>query len=262
MDSSYGYPEPNFVQGMILQAESSKMVQGTSYYKTGERMVAWYGGKNMGSVTQWLYPSNNGRLSEGWLLLNSPLQAWRQLDKHPILSTILDVTQNWNRNSETVSNILEEWTQMMFLSNDFPDFCFSKKHDESLLVLSTMLSCFIVCLQATTRLDIELDLQSQMANFGFVSNWFTGVYPTWKKPWKNRYTQHKRRCVFFSSFVLLSFVGGYPGPLMRKSLEDWIKGAGLAIFWSLSNGDFSSKGIGGFPTETSRKLGRNSGVPP
>ena len=62
MDSSYGYPEPSFVQGMILQAESSKMVQGTSYYKTGERMVAWYGGKNMGSVTQWLYPSNNGKV--------------------------------------------------------------------------------------------------------------------------------------------------------------------------------------------------------
>ena len=126
MDSSYGYPEPSFVQGMILQAESSKMVQGTSYYKTGERMVAWYGGKNMGSVTQWLYPSNNGRLAEGWLLLNSQLQAWRQLDKHPILSTILDVTQNWNRNSETVSNIFRRvnsddvFVQCFF--NVFPDF--------------------------------------------------------------------------------------------------------------------------------------------
>ena len=29
------------------------------YYKTGERMVAWLGGKNMGAVTQWLYPSGN-----------------------------------------------------------------------------------------------------------------------------------------------------------------------------------------------------------
>ena len=107
--------------------------------------------------------------------------------------------------------------------------------------------------------------------FGFVSNWFTEVYPTWKKAWKNTYTQHKRRGVFsslesssflFSNSILLSFVGGYSGCFVRKSLEDWIKGAGLTIFWSLSHGDFSSKGIGGFPTETSRKLGRNSGVPP
>ncbi len=64
MDTSSGYPQPSFVEGMILQAKSSKMVQGTSYYKTGERMVAWYGGKNMGSVTQWLYPSNNGHLAD------------------------------------------------------------------------------------------------------------------------------------------------------------------------------------------------------
>ena len=30
--------------------------------RTGERMVAWLGGKNMGAVTQWLYPSSNGKV--------------------------------------------------------------------------------------------------------------------------------------------------------------------------------------------------------
>ena len=63
MDSSYGYPTPSFVQGLIIQTDSkSKMTEDRSYYKTGERMVAWLGGKNMGSVTQWLYPSNNGKV--------------------------------------------------------------------------------------------------------------------------------------------------------------------------------------------------------
>ena len=74
---------------------------------------------------------------------------------------------------------------MMFLSNVFSMlfqiFCFSKKHDESLVVLSTMLSCFIVCLQATTWLDIELDLPSQMANLVLFR---TGLL---------KCTQHERR---------------------------------------------------------------------
>lgn len=57
-----GYTQANYVQGMILQPEEGKMVQSKSYYKTGERMVAWLGGKNMGAVTQWLYPSGNGKV--------------------------------------------------------------------------------------------------------------------------------------------------------------------------------------------------------
>ena len=64
MDRSYGYPKPHFVQGMIIQTsgDKGKMEESKSYYKTGERMVAWIGGKNMGSVTQWLYPSRNGKV--------------------------------------------------------------------------------------------------------------------------------------------------------------------------------------------------------
>ena len=63
MDASYGYPTPSFVEGLIIETDSkSKMSEDRSYYKKGERMVAWLGGKNMGSVTQWLYPSNNGKV--------------------------------------------------------------------------------------------------------------------------------------------------------------------------------------------------------
>jgi len=63
MDTSYGYPSPSFVEGMIINTDSkSKMTDSKSYYKTGERMVAWLGGKNMGAVTQWLYPSSNGKV--------------------------------------------------------------------------------------------------------------------------------------------------------------------------------------------------------
>ena len=90
MDTSSGYPQPSFVEGMILQAKSSKMVQGTSYYKTGERMVAWYGGKNMGSVTQWLYPSNNGHLADN-SQLDQAGDGWIKLGYFQI---ILDVNPN------------------------------------------------------------------------------------------------------------------------------------------------------------------------
>jgi len=53
MDSSYGYPTPSFVEGLIIQTDSkSKMC-----FKTGvttrpaSRMVAWLRGNTMGSVT-------------------------------------------------------------------------------------------------------------------------------------------------------------------------------------------------------------------
>ena len=63
MDRSYGYPHPSFVQGLMIQTTTDKtLVEGKSYYKRGERMVAWIGGKNMGCVSQWLYPSNNGKV--------------------------------------------------------------------------------------------------------------------------------------------------------------------------------------------------------
>ena len=53
MDSSYGYPTPSFVEGLIIQTDSKSRM----CFKTGvttrpaSRMVAWLGGKNMGSVT-------------------------------------------------------------------------------------------------------------------------------------------------------------------------------------------------------------------
>ena len=43
---------------VVLSAVGKKLGK-SGYYKTGERMVAWLGGKNMGAVTQWLYPSGN-----------------------------------------------------------------------------------------------------------------------------------------------------------------------------------------------------------
>ena len=63
MDRTYGYPEPSFVQGLIVQTGKDKTVaEGKSYYKRGERMVAWIGGQNKGCVSQWLYPSSNGKV--------------------------------------------------------------------------------------------------------------------------------------------------------------------------------------------------------
>lgn len=87
---------------------------------------------------------------------------------------------------------------MMFLSNVFSMFfqifCFSEKHDESLVVLSAMLSCFIVCLQATTWLDIELDLQSQMANLVLFR---TGLLKCTQHETLKTYIRNIRGDVFF-----------------------------------------------------------------
>lgn len=56
-------PEPAFVKGLVIEHKEgrfNKLDADTSYYKLGERIIAWHGGINRGSVTQWLYPSSNG----------------------------------------------------------------------------------------------------------------------------------------------------------------------------------------------------------
>ena len=80
MDSSYGYPTPSFVEGLIIQTDSkSKMC-----FKTGvttRRHLGWFsmaGRKKYGQCHQpWLYPSNNGKESfqayrmEAWILTSA-----------------------------------------------------------------------------------------------------------------------------------------------------------------------------------------------
>lgn len=48
--------DPTFVKGMAF--ENGGKVEEIDQLK-GERVVAWFGGQNRGSVTQWLYPSGD-----------------------------------------------------------------------------------------------------------------------------------------------------------------------------------------------------------
>lgn len=54
-----GYPEASFLEGVALQGDGTveKVDQ-----LVGERIIAWFGGINRGSVTQWLYPSKNNQV--------------------------------------------------------------------------------------------------------------------------------------------------------------------------------------------------------
>eukprot|EP00435_Cladocopium_sp_Y103_P066461 s49_g28.t1 len=54
-------PEPEFVKGLVIEPKDGTLKADTSFYKLGERIIAWHGGINRGSVTQWLYPSSNGQ---------------------------------------------------------------------------------------------------------------------------------------------------------------------------------------------------------